>query len=527
MNTAQSPDTTLAWKELEKLAKAHFAHPADIGKSSSVLQASCGPIFLDYSKNLMNQAVFDRLIELANEQGLKKAIDGLFKGAHVNVTEDRPALHMACRHVDAKALNFPQLEVYQDIEQEREKMLNWVEEIHRGQWLTHANHKIEKVINLGIGGSDLGPKMAVNALGHFHQGSLEFEFVSNICPSHLSTVLQRSDPAKTLLVISSKSFTTQETLTNARMAMKWLEESQGKEALFKQVVAVCASKEKAVEFGIDERRCLKIWPWVGGRYSIWSSVGFPLALAIGAKGFLDFLKGAQSIDAHFYHTPLEDNVPVLLALIGIWYTNFLNAKTHAILPYDYNLRFFPDYLQQLDMESNGKQVQNNHQQAKYSTGPIIWGSMGTNGQHAFHQLLHQGAHFMGVDFLVACKSPTQNQTQQNQLIAHCLAQSEVLIKGFSNSPLPHTHLMGSRPSNTLIYEQLDPYTLGALIALYEHKVFVQGVIWNINSFDQPGVELGKHISKSLFKSLNDNVDNSALELTTRALLDKIIQIQKG
>lgn len=480
-------------------------------------------IYLDYSKNFLTQEIWSLLLALAYDSELPAAIQQLMLGAEVNSTEKRPALHTALRQHPTHSLYINERDIIPFIQQEKEKMYQIVEALQQKKWLGATGQPIVDIVNLGIGGSDLGPVMAVEALKPYQQSHLNIHFVSNVDPVVIASLLTKLNPATTLFIISSKSFNTPETLTNAHLARNWLTEKLGTTNLVQHFIAVTANAAKALDFGIAPSHILQFEQWVGGRYSIWSTIGLPLALSIGIEHFEDFLAGARKMDEHFAQADLSENMPVLLALIGIWYINFWHASTIAILPYTQHLRYLPDYLQQLDMESNGKRVQHDGQAVSCATGPIVWGQVGTNGQHAFYQLLHQGTHFIPIDFIAVAKSHTAFDQQQQQLLANCLAQSAALMAGNvgSSDGNAHEQMPGNRPSNTLLLSKMTPFALGQLLALYEHKVFVQGVIWNINSFDQPGVELGKKLANVVFQYLSTGEINPQLDTSTQMLIEKI------
>lgn len=478
-----------------------------------------GDIYLDYSKNLIDQEVMMSLLDLAESVDLKNAISRLLSGKEVNTTEKRPALHSALRRPLNKPLLINNQDVMQNIGAQLEKMGTMVEKLQSKKWLGIKGQPITDVVNIGIGGSDLGPLMAVEALKHYQQSDLKIHFASNIDPVVISDLLKKLNPATTLFIISSKSFSTPETLTNAAVAKTWLIKNLGQD-ISPHLLAVTASPSKARDFGVSDSHILTFEPWVGGRYSIWSTIGLPLALSIGMNHFRDFLKGAALMDDHFASAELANNMPVIMALLGIWYNNFWQASTVAVLPYINTLQYLPDYLQQLDMESNGKQVNHIGETVSYSTGPIVWGQVGTNGQHAFYQLLHQGTHFIPVDFIVAANSNSDLASQHQQLVANCFAQAQALMQGTSKTKFAHEHMPGNKPSNMLLLSKMSPFALGQLLALYEHKVFVQGIIWEINSFDQPGVELGKKLADRLYQSMRTHEVDEQTDLSTQALIQK-------
>ncbi|MGD9591730.1 MAG: glucose-6-phosphate isomerase [Candidatus Berkiella sp.] len=519
-----------AWQNLETLAQAisskriadlFTADPARVNKFS----ISVDEIYLDYSKNFIDDTIKASLVKLAHDVGMPQKIKALIQGEQVNNTEGRPALHTALRQDPSVALHLHDQNIIDEIKSEKEKMYRLVNELHQGVYLGASAKKITDVVNLGIGGSDLGPMMAVEALKDYQQTPIKLHFVSNIDPDAISSVLKACSPATTLFILSSKSFTTPETLANAQVAQQWLKAGLKTEHIAKHFIGVTANPEKAKAFGILPENILQFWDWVGGRYSIWSSIGLPLAISIGAENFDEFLLGARKMDEHFASAPLDQNMPVILGLLGAWYIHCWQATTLAVLPYSQRLKHFSDYLQQLDMESNGKSVSKANKQVTYATGPIVWGQAGTNGQHAFYQLLHQGTHFIPVDFIVAKTSNSDLGEQHKHLVANCLAQAAALMQGSDTaSEFAHEHMPGNKPSNLLLIEKLSPRTLGLLLALYEHKVYVQGVIWDLNSFDQPGVELGKKLAKKVVECLMTGVADQSMDLSTKSLIEKLTSV---
>jgi glucose-6-phosphate isomerase len=479
---------------------------------------ACG-LYLDFSKNLITNQTMPLLVDLANACGLRHAIDEMFSGAHINQTEDRAVLHVALRASrDAKIITRASDEdaPYNTVDRVwsvLDRMEAFVNEVRSGEWRGATGKPIRNVVNIGIGGSDLGPKMAYEALKSYSKRDLRIEFVSNVDGTHLVETLQGMDPAETLFIICSKTFTTQETMANANSARNWLITSLGGAAVAKHFVAVSTAAKEVSAFGIDLKNMFEFWEWVGGRYSMWSAVGLALMLGIGADNFKLMLEGARKMDHHFKHAEFGENLPVILALLGIWYNNFFEAQSHAILPYDQYLHRFAAHLQQVDMESNGKYIGKDGKEVDWQTGPIIWGEPGTNGQHAFYQLIHQGKKLIPADFIGFCKSQNPVGDHHAKLMANFFAQTEALAFGlpaedvpatFPDTPaelVPHKTFEGNRPTNTILAKQLDPKTLGALMALYEHKIFVQGVIWNVFSFDQWGVQLGKVLAKTVLAEL--------------------------
>lgn len=491
-------------------------------------------IFLDYSKNLITPKTLQLLFDLAEKSQLKDRIEALLRGDTVNNTERRQALHTALRASTSSTSEYAQT-----VAEVLAKMTSFVEAVHSGRIAGHTCAKFTDVVNIGIGGSDLGPMVVTEALTPYHIEGIKTHFVSNVDASDICSTLKHLNPATTLFIVASKTFTTQETLTNADTARSWLLNWSGDQtATEKHFIAVSANVDKAVEFGIAEKNIFPIWDWVGGRYSLWSAIGIPIALAVGMDGFKRLLKGASAMDNHFATAPLMQNMPVLLGLMGVWYVNFWDADTHAVLPYDHYLRFFAKYLQQLDMESNGKSVNREGGDVGLNTGPIIWGGAGTNGQHSFHELLHQGTRLVPADFIAILTSHNPKGQHHGLLFANCLAQSRALMCGKSlqqaedeiskmgytdeeaRELAPHKAMPGNRPSNTLIVEQVTPETLGALIALYEHKVYVQSVIWNINAYDQWGVELGKQLCSQIYDAMSNNGCGGDLDSSTTGLIKR-------
>jgi glucose-6-phosphate isomerase len=474
---------------------------------------------MDFSRQRIDEVALSKLTELVDAVALRERIDAMWRGDRINRTEDRAVLHVALRQPKGAAIGG--LEIEQQVLNERERMLSFAEGVRTGRIKGSAGKPFSLVINIGIGGSDLGPAMAVQALQRFTAGGPQCEFVSNIDGNHLYDVLATADPATTLFIVASKTFVTLETLTNARTARAWLKSKLGEEAVPSHFAAVSVNHRAMDEFKVHPDYRFQMWDWVGGRYSLWSSIGVAVAVAVGRENFLQFLAGGHAMDEHFRTAPWRENLPVLSAVAGIWNINFLKLPTHAVLPYDDRLKRFSAYLQQLEMESNGKSVTLEGQPVEWETAPIVWGEPGDNAQHSFFQLLHQGTERAALDFLVPAKSSCGDQNHQNLAIANCLAQAEAFAGGQSaetvraelarqNLPperiaalVPHKVHRGSRPSTICLFEKLDPTTLGKLIALYEHKVFTQGVIWGINSFDQWGVELGKKLAEQLIPAVQN------------------------
>jgi len=499
-----------------------------------------GELFFDYSKNRIDQQSLEALLQLADDANIEQAKGQMFGGEKINFTEDRAVLHTALRAGEGPPIMVDGINVRDQISTAKQQAFAFAEKVRRGEYRP-GRHTITDVVNIGIGGSDLGPVMCVAALQPYHSGP-NVHFVSNVDGADFHDTTQGLDPHSTLFIIASKTFTTAETMANAKLAKDWLSQKIAPADLGKHFVALSTNLEATLAFGIDEDRIFGFWDWVGGRYSIWSSIGLSLMIAIGTEKYQQFLDGGKEADQHFLKQKPEDNIPVLMALLGIWHRNIWGYSAHAVLPYDNRLLRFPAYLQQLDMESNGKHVRADGSKSDYSTGPLIWGEPGTNGQHAFYQLLHQGTDIIPCDFLVAALSHEKDQAHQKMLIANCLAQSEALMVGRSpqqvielmqpdidNDLVPHKVFEGNRPSNTFIYRKLTPFVLGKLIAFYEHKVFVQGIIWGINSFDQWGVELGKQLAADIQPLLDDEPgrDISAThDGSTGNLIAKYFQLSK-
>lgn len=497
---------------------------------------TCG-LLLDYSKNRITDKSLVLLTELAKTRGIKQNIDALFTGKKVNRSEQRPALHTALRNFSGEAILVDGKDIMPEIFESLEQMERFTWQIHSKQWRGFSGKPITDVVNIGIGGSFLGPKLVSQSLKPYWISAINSHYVANIDGSHITEVLKHLNPETTLFIVASKSFSTPETLINAKAARQWFQQNNGPEdQIKKHFVAVTANKKAALEFGIKESSIFPMWDWVGGRYSLWSAIGLPIALTIGMEGFRELLHGAQAMDQHFKTAPLTENMPVVLALLTIWYTNFFDADSHAILPYDHYLRGLPAHLQQLDMESLGKSVTQDGHAVNYSTGSIIWGGVGANGQHAYHQLLHQGTHVLPADFIVPARSHNPLHEHHRALLSNCFSQSEALMKGKTlpeakqellakglsekeaDQLAPHKVIQGNRPSNTIIFDKSSPRTIGSLIALYEHKTFVQGVIWDINPFDQWGVELGKQLSQKIFNNLDEKQATLDHDASTNGLI---------
>ncbi|SNB66492.1 glucose-6-phosphate isomerase [Arboricoccus pini] len=522
-----TPTELPAWKKLKAhaaqvrnldLRQAFASDPARVETFSLTFE----DLFLDYSKNLVTEESMRLLFELAREAKVEEQRARMFAGEAVNFTEGRAVLHVALRNRKARAFKVDGQDVMPEVRDVLSRIETFTDEVRSGRWLGHTGKKITDVVNIGIGGSDLGPLMACHALAPYASKDLNAWFVSNVDPAHIADTLAKLDPERTLFIVASKTFTTQETMTNAGSARDWLLASlKDDAAVAKHFVAVSTNAKAVSAFGIDTKNMFGFWDWVGGRYSLWSAIGLVIALYVGFERFAELLAGAQAMDEHFETAPLETNLPVVLGLLGILYNDFMDAQSVALLPYDQHLDRFAAHFQQVDMESNGKRAdRDGHLIKDYQTGPIVWGEAGTNGQHAFYQLLHQGTKLVPCDFLVAARSLTPLGDHHQKLLANCFAQTEALAFGKTESEaraeleqqgvegetlaklLPSKIFPGNRPSTTLLYKELTPHRLGSLIALYEHKVFVQGAIWNINSFDQWGVELGKALAGKILPELD-------------------------
>ena len=544
-----TPLNTPEWQSLErhysdlKYTSMREEFVLDSGRFDR-FTVSCGSLLLDYSKNRITKETMEKLIALAKSAGMKSWTERMFTGEAINNTEGRAVLHTALRNRSNTPVMVDGEDVMPAVNAVLEQMKKFCNQVHNGEWLGYTGKKITDIVNVGIGGSDLGPAMICDALEPYAVDGFSVHFVSNVDGTDLSTTLELLDPETTLFVVASKTFTTQETLTNAESARAWFLQSAKQEDVAKHFVAVSTNAEAVSEFGIDTDNMFEIWDWVGGRYSLWSAIGLPIALYVGMNNFERLLDGGHEMDNHFRNTPLEDNIPVIMGLLGVWYINFFGSQTHAIVPYDHSLARFPNHMQQLDMESNGKVTNRQGQRLSYKTGPVIWGTPGTNGQHAYFQLIHQGTQLIPVDFVLPVNSHYPEVDHQSILLANGLAQSEALMKGKNaeevraelvnegfegqelEALLPHKVFLGNRPSNTLLFSKLTPEMLGKLVALYEHKVFVQGVIWNINSFDQWGVELGKQLAKAIWPDLKSDGDIAAHDSSTTNLIKLIRDLRK-
>jgi len=501
------------------------------------LTVDAAGLFLDYSKNRLDATTVGLLLDLARERGVERQRDAMLSGEKINLTEQRAVLHTALRMPRGKALVVDGQDVNADVHAVLDHVKEFTDRVRNGQWLGYSGKQITDVVNVGIGGSDLGPKMAVLALRSYAHPRLKMHFVSNVDGHDMDAALAQVNPETTLFIIASKTFTTAETMLNANTARSWFLQNGGKsEDLAKHFVAVSTNTKAVAEFGIDTANMFPFWDWVGGRYSVWSAIGLSVALAVGFGYFNDFLAGAHAMDEHFRTAPLEQNMPVLLAMVGFWNRQFLDAGSLSIAPYHQDLNRFPAYLQQLDMESNGKRVTRGGGEVDTVTCPVVWGECGTNAQHAYFQLLHQGTDVTPIDFIAALRATHDLAGHHDALLANCFAQSEAFMKGKTadevradladaklsaeeiEALVPHKTFPGNRPSNTILMDQLTPAALGALIALYEHKTFVQGVIWDVNSFDQWGVELGKVLAKNIQSELSGEVKPERHDSSTNGLI---------
>jgi glucose-6-phosphate isomerase len=498
--------------------------------------ASAGDILLDYSKNRIDESVMDRLFDIARSAGVEQRRKDMWAGKHINSTEDRAVQHMALRYQGDKPVKIDGADVMPQVRAVLAAMKTFSDAVRDGAIRGSTGEQFTDVVNMGIGGSDLGPAMVTLALAPYTRANLRVHYVSNVDGAHMHDTLKGLDPKTTMFIVASKTFTTDETMTNATSARAWLAKALGDGAVPDHFAALSTNLKACAAFGIKSDRIFGFWDWVGGRYSVWSAIGLPVAIAVGFENFEKFLKGAYEMDQHFLKTKLERNLPVIMGLLGVWYRNAWGFSTHAVLPYDQRLSRFAAYLQQQDMESNGKSVNLEGKPVDYPTGPIIWGEPGTNGQHAFYQLIHQGTDVIPCDFLVAANPHENLPPHHAKLVANVLAQSEALMLGKSKEEVvaelraqgldkdqikaltPHKTFPGNRPSNTIMYPKLTPEILGGLVALYEHKVFVQGAIWGVNSYDQWGVELGKQLAKALLPKVEGTAKADDHDSSTKGLL---------
>lgn len=544
-----NPTSTQAWQQLqahyheikEKQLRELFKEDTDRFEKLSVQK---GDILFDYSKNIITDKTLHLLLQLANDCKLKEAINALFAGDKINATEGRAVLHTALRNFSKEPVFAEGSDVMPLVRKVLKKMKSFCEAVHTGKHRGYTNKRIKYIVNIGIGGSDLGPLMVTEALKPYTVDDIETFFVSNVDGTHIAETLKKVNPERTLFLIASKTFTTQETMTNAHTAREWfLKKAKNEKHIAKHFVALSTNETEVVKFGIDKNNMFEFWDWVGGRYSLWSAIGLSIALTIGYKNFEQLLKGAHDTDKHFRDTPFEKNIPVLMALIGLWYTNFFGTQSEAILPYDQYLHRFAAYFQQGNMESNGKSIDRNGEAVEYPTGPIIWGEPGTNGQHAFYQLIHQGTPLIPCDFIAPAQTHNPIGDHHVKLLSNFFAQTEALMNGkteeeagkelekagLSNEDitrlLPYKVFTGNRPTNSFLIKKITPYTLGELIALYEHKIFVQGILWNIYSFDQWGVELGKQLANKILPELVTKETVTSHDSSTNGLINHWKQVR--
>jgi glucose-6-phosphate isomerase len=539
-------DSTPAWQALtnhwQRMAKVQMrALFADDPQRAVRMRAEVAGLHIDYAKHIATDETLRLLFDLGRAADLETWRERMFSGVHINSTEDRAVLHVALRNRGNRPIHVDGTDVMPAVNAVLEQMRSFSNRVRGGDWQGFTGRPIRDVVNIGIGGSNLGPKMVTTALTPYQSEAPRPHFVSNVDGTHLAEILKHLDPATTLFIVASKTFTTQETMTNAQSARAWLVDGLGSEAAVRNhFVAVSTNTEKVAEFGIDTENMFGFWDWVGGRYSVWSAIGLPIALAVGFARFEELLAGAHAMDEHFRTAPLEQNLPVILGLLGVWYIDFVGAKTHAILPYDQYLEHFPAYFQQGDMESNGKHVTRDGTRVPYGTGPVVWGEPGTDGQHAFYQLIHQGTELIPADFIAPLKSHNPMGDHHAKLLANCFAQTEALMRGRTAEEAreamlaagmdpqeadrlaPHRQFDGNRPTTTILLDLLTPRSLGALIALYEHKIFTQGIVWGINSFDQWGVELGKQLAGVILGEIEAGQVTAEHDPSTAALLRRYL-----
>ena len=546
-----NPTETQRWKDLvdhfKEMKSVHmkdlFADDPDRFKKYSI---RFDGILVDYSKNIITEETLKLLLKLTDDVGLRDALNKMFNGERINETEDRAVLHTALRNRINSPVYVNDKNVMPEVNAVLSKMKDFSEKIISGEWKGFTGKKIKDIVNIGIGGSDLGPVMVTECLRPYAKEGLAVHFVSNVDGTHITETLKRLNPETTLFLIASKTFTTQETMTNAFTAREWfLTHAKDKTYVPKHFVAISTNSKKVEEFGIDKENMFVFWDWVGGRYSLWSAIGLSIACYIGYENYAELLQGAFEMDSHFRETPFERNIPVILALIGIWYNNFFGAQTEVILPYDQYMHRFPAYFQQGNMESNGKSVDRDGNKVNYQTGPVIWGEPGTNGQHAFYQLIHQGTKIIPADFLAPAISHNRIGEHHNILLSNFFAQTEALLNGKTKDEVieelkndgksddeiqklhPHKVFGGNRPTNSILFNKLTPRALGSLIAMYEHKIFVQGVIWNIFSFDQWGVELGKQLAKKILPELGDDKQVDSHDSSTNGLINTFKEMRES
>ncbi len=531
-----TPKETKAWQQLQEHYNSEIkgTHMRSIFKADpdrfSRYSLKFDDILFDYSKNIVNDKTLDLLRQLANESKVKEAIEAMFSGEKINQTEDRSVLHTALRNFSGQPVLSDGKDVMPDVLRVLAQMKAFCARIHSGEWKGYSGKKIKYIVNIGIGGSDLGPVMVTEALRPYWVAGMQAYFVSNVDGTHIVETLKKVTPEETLFLIASKTFTTQETMTNAHTARDWfLATAKDESQVAKHFAALSTNEKEVTKFGIDKANMFEFWDWVGGRYSLWSAIGLSIALTVGYDNFELLLKGAHATDVHFRTTPFEKNIPVTMALIGLWYTNFFGSQTEAILPYDQYMHRFAAYFQQGNMESNGKSVDRNGNPVGWSTGPVVWGEPGTNGQHAFYQLIHQGSILIPCDFIAPAISHNPVGDHHVKLLSNFFAQTQALMNGKTKEELetekvpaalvPYKLFSGNRPTNSFLIKEITPFTLGGLIALYEHKIFVQGVIWNIFTFDQWGVELGKQLAGKILPELQNADEVKSHDSSTNGLIN--------
>jgi glucose-6-phosphate isomerase len=519
-----NPTKTAAWQALQQ----HFSRIQRVqmkdmfstdAERFNKYHVKLDDILFDYSKNRITSDTIKLLLQLANECGLQQGIAAMFNGDKINNTENRAVLHTALRNFSSSPVITDGEDVMPSVRNVLAQMKAFCEQIHAGNWKGYTGKRIKHVVNIGIGGSDLGPVMVTEALKPYWVDGIQTYFVSNVDGTHIAETLKKVSPDETLFLIASKTFTTQETMTNAHSARTWfLSHARDENFVAKHFAALSTNEKEVVKFGIAPQNMFGFWDWVGGRYSLWSAIGLSIALTIGYQNFENLLRGAHAVDEHFKDEPFEKNIPVLMAMLGIWYCNFFDARTEAILPYDQYLHRFAAYFQQGNMESNGKYIDRNGEKVNYTTGPVIWGEPGTNGQHAFYQLIHQGTQLIPCDFIAPAKSHNPLGDHHPKLLSNFFAQTEALMNGTIHEN-PYRVFEGNRPTNSFLVKEITPFTLGQLIALYEHKIFVQGVIWNIYSFDQWGVELGKVLANKILPELQSDDTVISHDASTNGLIN--------
>jgi glucose-6-phosphate isomerase len=545
-----NPTATPAWQSLNehfndiKGTKIKDLFKQDANRFNK-LSVEAGDILFDYSKNIVTDKTLSLLQQLANDCQVPAAIQAMFNGDIINETEGRSVLHTALRNFSKQPVYTEGADVMPVVKKVLRKMKTFSEAVHDGEHRGYTGKRIKYIVNIGIGGSDLGPYMVTEALKPYWKEDIQTFFVSNVDGTHIAETLKKVKPERTLFLIASKTFTTQETMTNAHTARSWfLEKAKDEKHVAKHFVALSTNEKEVVKFGIDKKNMFEFWDWVGGRYSLWSAIGLSIVLTIGYKNFEQLLKGAHNTDTHFRETSFDKNIPVLMALIGLWYSNFFGSQTEAILPYDQYLHRFPAYFQQGNMESNGKSIDRNGERVEYATGPVIWGEPGTNGQHAFYQLIHQGNLLIPCDFIAPAQTHNPLGDHHQKLLSNFFAQTEALMNGKTEDEaqkelekqglaaekisrlLPFKMFAGNQPTNSFLIKKITPFTLGQLIALYEHKIFVQGVIWNIFSFDQWGVELGKQLANKILPELENNDSVSGHDSSTNGLINGYKKMRK-